>query len=933
MVTYQRYWDDEHVQQIFCTESRQKTRELFLQTHHPFTRIRVDFCKEPGSVRSFIAENELAQIIQMGNLTAHNRLFFIVGEAGSGKSELCQWLEYNLDQAHALPIHIPRSQTSAIQVAALLRQHLALHAPDYHTEQIPYELEARFIGLMATMFLYENCPLILEKAQHWEPFFADSSLLLALVKWLVGTTSDPFHLDYHLLYAWLDQQNILHSPSTEAIRQALETLLQLAAERRLWLRDIRELLAKLSQIAIQSGKRPVLLIEDITAFQVVGDLLLDYLLDLTSGHFDAIIGVTSGYEQTQLAHATISGDLTHIHQRLRGRFVLTDDLGQAYGLEENLVDFTQRYLYAIQSSSTSEHPNHALYPFTPTFLHRAYQALHEERNPHKTPRLFLEHVLAAVLTSEQIPPLVLDASHYLERVPQLFRQEDVADENLASLLRWYGDIEQDHIVLDAQIPDWWAVPVAPALIHNGKIRVARTFTSSQLSTTTMMSVAWEQEIRELQQWLDTGGIYPSRETLKRGIERVILSLGDPRVLANPFAQSTHSAQVYYARGDERLPIFLDGESGDVPSTSVYIQIHFSHDRDDRGLLEELAYLHLSGAAIPQACQNSVITLAWAKQHWDAYNTQAQTLLVDALDGVTLPQLVFVSWRLLAYLQGKPWSDSPHIYDSNRETEGVLSPWIHSPHHACYDAGQALHRWHEPVRRLFIGLFLLHDTLLDKEAFQHTQQTTDTLLVLNRLAGLALKSLKSLPYKIRPLGYSLYELLISVKSYAQALMALDVSASLKADLHEIEECLWHLQAQQPYEPDGFAQHIQLLKLQCTDVGITWQNEWTTAIDSLQGMSTTVLDQLINALQQTHALGQQLYAQPDDVWAYQSFRIALVPLLAHSYWHAVQTLDAIQLTLKKTARLRYRRTGKVMTGTKVYRQLLITLDQLFEEIHNG
>src|SRR5690349_4259076 len=117
---YQKLWDDARIREVLTTESRQKARELFLQTHRPFQRIRLDFSKEDGCAGVFITEEDLRLRVQSGPLSAHNRLFLIVGEAGSGKSELCQWLEYTADLDHRLPIHIPRSMTSAAHVVRLL---------------------------------------------------------------------------------------------------------------------------------------------------------------------------------------------------------------------------------------------------------------------------------------------------------------------------------------------------------------------------------------------------------------------------------------------------------------------------------------------------------------------------------------------------------------------------------------------------------------------------------------------------------------------------------------------------------------------------------------------------------------------------------------------------------------------------------------------
>src|SRR5262245_50137592 len=163
----------------------------------------------------------------------------------------------------------------------------------------------------------------------------------------------------------------------------LRRLLGRALEQTLWLGNVRALLGALSEQVVAQGRRPLLLLEDVTAFQLLGDRLLDHLLDLTSGRFDAVIGVTTGYERTRLARTAFMGDLTHVHHRLHTRCVLTDDHGRAYGFEDDLVEFSRGYLRAVKDTSARrgrELFGDGLYPFTETALRRALTALHEEGN-------------------------------------------------------------------------------------------------------------------------------------------------------------------------------------------------------------------------------------------------------------------------------------------------------------------------------------------------------------------------------------------------------------------------------------------------------------------------------------------------------------------------------------------------------------------------
>ncbi|MEI7772840.1 MAG: ATP-binding protein, partial [Chloroflexales bacterium] len=391
-----------------------KARDLFLRTHRPFRQIRVDLCKEADLAGRFIDEEQVYNLITAGSLDADNRLFFIVGEAGAGKSELCQWLEYRAEPARRLAIHIPRSMTSAAHVAALLRRALGLAGAPL-LRRTPVATQARHVALSAAVLLYEQGDPSLAPTSAWEALLDSTATRAAIAEHL--TAAARGESGHQLLPApeAIGPQPGLSAEALTASWPALRRLVAQALEQALWLGDLRDTLAQIARAAVASGVRPLLLLEDVTAFRVLGDRLLDYLLDLTSGHFDAVIGVTTGFERTQLAGATLAGDLTHVHHRLRARLVLTDDLGRAYGLDDEVVDLARGYLGAIRGdladpalAACDDAFGPGLYPFTETALRRAFAALHEEGSPRQTPRLFLEHVLGAALLSpsRRLPPWI-----------------------------------------------------------------------------------------------------------------------------------------------------------------------------------------------------------------------------------------------------------------------------------------------------------------------------------------------------------------------------------------------------------------------------------------------------------------------------------------------------------------------------------------------
>ena len=571
-MAYKKLWEPARVREVLTTESRQKARALFLQTHRPFQRIRLDFSKEGQAAGCFITEEELRALVQAGRIDAHNRLFLIVGEAGSGKSELCQWLEYRADESRHLAVHIPRSMTSAAHVTALLRERLGTPAAAAASSRAPLRDQAAYVALSAVVLLYEHMPPALHPPDRWAELLRSEPLQQLLIEHLSAAAAG--HWAHTLLgseqdVAALCASNALAVAAAQlpAVAQALRRLLGRALEQTLWLGDVRALLSSLSEQAIARGQRPLLLLEDITAFQLLGDRLLDHLLDLSSGHIDAVIGITTGYERSRLAEVALTNDLTHVHHRLTARCVLTDEQGRAYGFEDDLIAFTRGYLQAIRGQRRATSPfGDGLYPFTETALQRSLLALHEEGNPRQTPRLFLEHVLGAALLSDDTPPQALDRSAYLIRPPLLCRS-DHADPALQSLLRWYGEARERHIVLDAKIARAFGVAIPADLLVDGRVQVERAYVP-QIASITPATPGWQTELRELQTWLSNGGLYPSREILKRGIERVLLSLGDPRALSSPHALSLTKAEIYYSRGDEYLPIVLGRESGDQPSSEA-----------------------------------------------------------------------------------------------------------------------------------------------------------------------------------------------------------------------------------------------------------------------------------------------------------------------------------------------------------------------------
>lgn len=941
---YPRMWNNERVLQVLTTESRQKERDLFMRTHRPFRQIRVDFYKERGIPEMFIHEDQLRDLVQHAPKHAGNRIFFLIGEAGSGKSELCQWLEYTVDPDLVLPFHIPRSMTTATGIAALLRQQSRDFIPTT-LSRTPVAAQVRHIIAAAIILLYEGGGSGRLSAEDWVRLIESPDVHRVVETYLLsilsGDKTSGLLTDENEVQDLFKQHDLSKAlGDIPGNRYYLCELLETAIEQTFWLGDLRSILIDISRHLLRQHRRPLLLIEDITGFQTLSGKLLDYLFDLSIGRCDAVIGVTSGFEASRLTSDVRLGDLTGIQHRLKGRFVLTDDQGCSYGLEDDLIEFVRAYLEAIDidRSLVVQEPlfsafSQGLYPFTETALRRVFLGLHEDGVPRRTPRLFLEHALAAALLADTPPPLTFDRSIYLKAPPLLFRTDDVPDPHLQSLLRWYGEIDDDFITLDARIAAIWGVHLPDHVNCEGVYRVRRAYGGP--APNIAIPPAWQQDLFELQHWLSRGGVYPSRETLKRGVERVVRLFGDPRSLGNPDAVAAGGAAIVYVRGDERLPIYLGRGSGDQPSTSAYIKLKIECSPDERGILEELAYLALSGKDLPQVCRNVALTLEWAQQRWQEYHQEVRELFARHLNGVTAEQFIWTSWRLICGLCGMPWDERPHLssYDAHSIPYHRVTPWSVERHAACYTAGEDAMRCHDIVRQLFIGMFALHASMLDAETCAVARQGAASADVIARIANVSISSWRKLPFRIRPTGLNLSDLLIPLQRYAHALQQLDVQAARAADLLDLRRREHHLAAQESFDQSLLRRHIADLRQQCGEVGLAWRQQWDEAIDTLMSITP---EQLIALRQNIQQVCASVELQPSEainnIWHYQRFRSQVRTIVDHPYWSAIAVVQTFQRDLLSAAHARYRRHGGLITATRQYRQLKEVIRSVWSEITN-
>ncbi|HYF95167.1 MAG TPA: hypothetical protein VD969_23400 [Symbiobacteriaceae bacterium] len=472
------------VLKFFTTESQEKPREIFEQVHYPMDRIKVEFCKV-GNPGQFAHESEIAGwVLAVDGSVRNNRIFSVVGETGSGKSEFCQYLQYQAaGSPHHVPVLISRSTTKLGQIIGLLNQHAGAEAEADITE-VTDLTEAHIVTqsvayvmrvTLTQQFKNRYSP---EQLRTLERIFQDNGFKALLARSFneyraqvtdLGKEREMNLLDrreFDLLLSnltpWLDLDTA-YVACRDQIYEGIKELIKVG--------DMTGRLERISKRYQAMKKRPLLIMEDLTSFGFMKEELLDFLFQLNSGNFDVVIGWTTGFEAENLGSIfRVTGDaFTYMQERLQGRFTMTDSQRTSWFLEEHHVPMTARYIAAARSESGINMPPGSLYPVNAAFVTNLYQRLldFDTKQPKKTPRILLQAMMT-ILTSPDEPWVAATnmTGSRLAAKPLPGRLFDLEEEypDEVRFLEWYGrpsdgkvsrrDAEQLGIQLPPELADY-----------------------------------------------------------------------------------------------------------------------------------------------------------------------------------------------------------------------------------------------------------------------------------------------------------------------------------------------------------------------------------------------------------------------------------------------------------------------------------------------
>lgn len=499
MSQYPKNWTDRSVEKFVTQESQQKSRAEFEATHVPINRIKIeraqidDWAEKDG----YITESDFYDAVIDSHLEADNRMFFVVGETGSGKSELCQWLEYNIedeyedrskDEFRHEPILIPRQVREPREVLQRLTQYLedteldearrlAELPADGVLDKTTGEITLAFEKTnRETIKLLQSDRFKQEIRENLEKFvtaFDDPSQELefepisrekleSLIKSYPG-------VEQELGTGTHDAIDVLYDKITEQAKESIKDML--------FVGDLKETLRQLNERFLEENRRPVLIIEDLTGFTIFQHEILSFFSDLKAANWDVVIGVTTGMNQKLVKgrRADMTSEET-INDRIEARITLTEQTDEGsktlFLQQEDIhIDLARKYLTAIKEDADTDFTpqlpisesvldeafGEGLYPFNKPFLTRVYENLKEDDQKKQTPRNYLTFVIEGLLTNESPPYEHADLLSTLGTIDSTISSEYQGQDR--GLLKWYGERNEDgnKYVVDERIPEVFGV--------------------------------------------------------------------------------------------------------------------------------------------------------------------------------------------------------------------------------------------------------------------------------------------------------------------------------------------------------------------------------------------------------------------------------------------------------------------------------------------
>jgi hypothetical protein len=901
---YAKCWNEKNVDLYFTTESREKNKEVFEKTHLPIQKIRVDFSKDLPVNKDFINEGEFKNLVVKSLPEDHNRIFLIVGETGCGKSELCQWLEYNIDDGLHIPLHISRSDTKIEDIARILNSHLPEPpreseesvelvniAPELLAEKLTVELKIEF-GRDKTIKNPRDRNIL-------EKLFKDAEFRIKLARDIENYQQGILNRNKERRLLILSEQSFKWFPIANGLADVEKSYLFVnkvitnTLKEYLKVTDLGNKLKQISEHYAKQGKRPVLLLEDLTSFTFLAEDLIDYLFDLPKGHYDVVIGWTTGFESAHRDFIFKAPDaLTYMKERLRARLVLTDENGSTFFLKDAYKELARKYLSAIKCGRCRicKTDKDGLYPFNAPCLDKIYGNLQEEGHPKQTPRLFLEFVIRRILQSPELPWKVLSStSLYIRPVPSLIGQAYNDFPDFVELAKWYGAEKERNVEIETAVIEWFGIPSPfpkegqKCIIPMSSLGIA--IKKGGIRTEEEVQMTNEEEVADFQLWLEGKSTrFLGRDSLRKGAIEEIQLVADPCEIKNARSTLPKTVSLFYQRGVESIPVFVE-DSGDDPIDKEYKLV--VPRKSPPEVLEQLFYVGRGGTVSES---NVVAVLEWGNEQAEEFNKRLVRNLADAM-GIRVEELVIFSKFLIVNLVGECRElDANHLKTDIEQN--------HSPTPFFLDDNLnvnalALLEKADEIQSLFSSFFLITSTFFDYLTFQEFSSSIDLNKILKKVGNIDLRRIRD-GYKTgsKKENKPFREFIGAVRNYAQSLGQFPYEEHYDR-IKEIMAKVENLIPDERSETE-LPQKIENIKKACAMLDIALEQSW---IESFQAILTQSID--FRALQNAIHNVMTDFPECENVFQFVQFMQRYGDCSRKNEWKLISILATIAQVVRERA----------------------------------
>ena len=913
-------WTRESLDRYFTTEAMSKERSAFLEVHLPIGEILIDPAYPAFSAlggKEAVGEDNLLRLVTDSRPGQANRIFLVVGETGSGKSELCQWLCYRIEDRVHVPVLIARSMIRLRDIVTEINRHLGDDVPSDMRDITDLWPETISKSLVAAMYRRLERPEVRNRiggrdAEHLRSLMDQPVFEQRMRGNFVHYRDEIRRLDkpreLNLLpeadfVALVREAGGLHGPGPcygelqRAIADCLASELQ-----------VEDLIEKLSHIGRryqQRGRRPVLLIEDITTWGFLQNDLLDYLFDLSRGNYDVVIGVTTGFERAN--QEQIYKSQQTITERIEGRFELTDEHSETAFLRNHFVDLARLYLRAVKAQACPSCSSAAechevfgeyLYPFTRMFLTNVYRNLQQDGNLKQTPRLLLR-ALRHCLEAEESPPFEsVELLHYVAQPPTYFRHSPHLSPAAQRLFKWYGINTNQGVFLPVtiaetfglrppegveQVGKHYRLPLragvegmlpAPeealsALLEELPVRVEvkpeveaeaapeeKKVEPERVPKETKKEAAIDT-LGEMDQWLNQRGNFPRRDTFKDGV----LALLDffqlaPFELKHPHSVAKRAATLVFRRGDRRARIYLH-QSADSMQPG-YFKLTIEPNAGQQELFSQVLAVGLRNYDVADSNRLDHVRLYdWLNGRTAELRRKMLLSLRSALGMQAEYFVLLTKFLLLNNCEGLTTLDPVHLSKPIDGTPLQLQILGERVNH--------LFECRQHIDALFVAFFHLRDNLIDFPLLRRTAEAIDALQALVALEHISHQEVaKGFQISVDGDVLPLQGLVRLVTDYASSLRRIQQSGRLqpRPTLDTLENVRQLCDPPDDLTGEKLRQQVDELRHLASILKLRWQQRWNIELNALDRTPEKLdfprfFEILITALDE----GQSLDANPN------------------------------------------------------------------------